>query len=292
MGTFVETPGVDDLGHVVSTLREWQHDGALVQLHSGDIGWHWRFGFDAVRSALRVWRRNEQIFAIGFLDAPDLIRMAIAPGARGDDELLGGLIGDLEDPARGVLPAGAVYVEARCGEILADLFARSGWAPDQAWTPLSRSLSGQLSQIAIRYEVIGADQASLRTLVQRSAFPSSTFTDDKWNAMSTGPLYADARCLVAFNGANEPVAAVTVWSAGQGRPGLLEPMGVHSDHRGRGYGREICHAAMRTLQDLGSSSAVVCTRSANTAAIATYVSAGFTAQPEVCDWHKVTAVSQ
>ncbi len=60
--------------------------------------------------------------------------------------------------------------------------------------------------------------------------------------------YADARCLVGRNQLGESVAAVTVWSAGEGKPGLLEPMGVHraaprprlrpGDHR-RG-GREHC----------------------------------------------------
>jgi ribosomal protein S18 acetylase RimI-like enzyme len=87
--------------------------------------------------------------------------------------------------------------------------------------------------------------------------------------------YADARCLVAYDDHGNAVAAVTVWSAGRGRPGLLEPMGVHAEHRRRGYGMAICVAAAGELKRLGSSSALVCTRSANAAAVATYRSAGF-----------------
>ncbi len=76
------------------------------------------------------------------------------------------------------------------------------------------------------------------------------------------------------------MAEVTVWSAGNGRPGLLEPMGVHAEHRGRGYGRQISLAAAAALRRLGSSSAMVCTPSANVGAVATYQAAGFRPGPE------------
>ena len=87
--------------------------------------------------------------------------------------------------------------------------------------------------------------------------------------------YADARCLVAYDDQGNAVAAVTVWSAGPGKPGLLEPMGVHREHRGHGYGKAITVAAAAALQELGSSSAIVCTPSSNVGAVATYKSAGF-----------------
>lgn len=60
-------------------------------------------------------------------------------------------------------------------------------------------------------------------------------------------------------------------------------MGVHHDHRGRGYGRAITRAAANALRQLGASSAIVCTENARTAALATYTSAGFTADPPVAD---------
>lgn len=88
-------------------------------------------------------------------------------------------------------------------------------------------------------------------------------------------MYGDARCLVGYDAQNAAVAAVTVWSAGPGRPGLIEPLGAHRDHRGHGHGRAITLAAAAGLQEMGSSSAVVCTPSANVAGVAAYVSAGF-----------------
>jgi ribosomal protein S18 acetylase RimI-like enzyme len=101
--------------------------------------------------------------------------------------------------------------------------------------------------------------------------------------MAAGSAYADARCLVAYDDQDNAVAAVTVWSAGPAKPGLLEPMGVHQDHRGHGYGTAISVAAAAALQQLGSSCALVCTANSNAGAVATYESAGFQRLPQRLD---------
>ena len=60
-------------------------------------------------------------------------------------------------------------------------------------------------------------------------------------------------------------------------------MGVHRDHRVRGFGTAITIAGAAALRELGSSSALVCTPSSNVGAVATYRAAGFEALPEVYD---------
>jgi ribosomal protein S18 acetylase RimI-like enzyme len=60
-------------------------------------------------------------------------------------------------------------------------------------------------------------------------------------------------------------------------------MGVHREHRGHGYGTAITVAAAVALRVLGSSSAIVCAKSSNVGAVATYTSAGFQRLPEVRD---------
>jgi len=187
------------------------------------------------------------------------------------------------DPACGVLIAGKVYVEAPQGVLVQDLLFEGGWHADEPWTPLRRDLAEPVRDPGVRIEVIGPERAHVRTVVQRASFDRSTFTDERWHAMAAGLPYADARCLVAYDDHGNAVAAVTVWSAGPGRPGLLEPMGVHRDHRGHGYGKAITVAAAAALQELGSSSALVCTPSRNVGAVATYRSAGFQQLPERLD---------
>lgn len=276
-------PGVDRLSEAARVLREWQNDGAPMQLHPGDLGWFWRFGAEATAAAVRAWSRDGQVLAVGLLDSPGLLRLAIAPAAQRDEELAQQLVEDMTAPERGVLPEGKVNIDAPMGALVHELLSANGWNTDEPWTPLQRDLTDPVEDPGVRIEVIGPELAHARSAVQRASFDGSTFTDEHWHAMAAGSPYADARCLVAYDDQSNAVATVTVWSAGPGRPGLLEPMGVHREHRGHGYGKAITVAAAAALRELGSSSALVCTPSSNVGAVAAYRSAGFQQRPEVRD---------
>jgi GNAT superfamily N-acetyltransferase len=279
----LSTPDVGQLADVVSALRGWQHDGSPMQLHPGDLGWNWRFGAEATAAALRIWSRGGQILAVGFLDSPELLRMTVAPEVWREKELADQVVADVSEPRRGVLPAGRVCVESPDGTRIRNLLSDAGWSAGEPWTPLRRDLTEPVRTADLRVEVIGSGQVPEFTAVHRSAWDSPRFTDEKWHAMAAGLPYADARCLLAHDDQGVAVAGVTVWSAGPGKPGLIEPLGVHAAHRGRGYATAICVAAAAKLQELGSSSALVCTPSALTSAVATYKSAGFQQLPERLD---------
>lgn len=291
MPTVLRVPGTDRLGEIVEALRGWQDDEAPVQLHPGDVGWFWRFGARATAAALRTWHRDGRILAVGLLDAPDLLRLTVAPEVRRDPELAERLVADVTLPERGVLGEGRAAVDAPGGALVRDLLADAGWDLDEPWTPLLRDLTDPVPDPGpdLRIEVTGPERAHVRTAVQRAAFGRPTFTDERWRTMAAGPAYADARCLVAYDRRGDAVAAVTVWSAGYGRPGLLEPMGVHPDHRGHGHGRAVTVAAAAALRELGASSALVSTPSANVAAVATYRSAGFRELPPTRDRYRSAA---
>lgn len=279
-------PEVDGLGDVVRVLAEWQYDGGPVQLHPGDVGWFWRFGEERMAEATRTWSRAGEVLAVGLLDGPELLRLAFAPEALRDEELAQQVVEDVSAPERGVLLEGKMYVESPMGALVQDLLFKDGWESDEPWTPLRRVLGEPVPDPGVRVEVIGPEQAHEWTAVLRASFDGSTFTDERWHAMAAGTPYVDARCLVARNEQGEAVAAVTVWSAGEGKPGLIEPMGVHRAHRRHGYGKAITVAAARALQELGSSSVDVCTPSSNVAAVATYQSAGLERLPERRDLYR------
>ena len=204
-------------------------------------------------------------------------------GNHDDEELARQMVSDASEPAGHVLPRGEASVEARFGGPFRALLVDEGWIAGELWTPLQRDLAKPVKDCGMRVEVIGPERAGVRVAVQRASFDGSTFTDARWLAMASGSPYADARCLVAYDENETAVAAATVWSSGPGRPGLLEPVGVHRGHRGRGYGTAITIAAAFALREMGSSSASVCTRSSNVAAVATYRSAGFDQLSEVPD---------
>ncbi|MCX5143670.1 MULTISPECIES: GNAT family N-acetyltransferase [unclassified Streptomyces] len=281
--TMPDAPGAGRLAEAVGVLREWQDDGAPMQLHPGDLGWFWRAGPEATAAAVRTWSGDGRILAVGLLDGPGLLRLTIAPDARQDEALARQVVADATDPARGVLPAGRANIEAPADALVQELLAGEGWGTDEPWTPLSRDLTEPVRDPGVRIEVTGPERAHVYTAVHRAAFAGSRCTDESWHAMAAGLPYAEARSLVAYDGRGDAVAAVTVWSAGPGRPGLLEPMGVHRDHRRRGHGEAITVAAAAALRELGSSSALVCTPTANPGAVATYEAAGFRRRPEVRD---------
>ncbi|MEG3627613.1 GNAT family N-acetyltransferase [Streptomyces poriticola] len=283
MAIVLRTPGVDGLGEAAGVLREWQYDGAPTQLHPGDLGWFWRFGAERTAASVRTWSRDGRILAVGLLDGAELLRLAIAPDARQDEELAQQLVEDVAEPVRGVLTEGTACMETPEGALVRLLLSEDGWDSDEPWTSLSRDLTEPVQDPGVRIGVIGPEQAAVRTAVQRAAFDSSTFTEERWHAMAAGPPYADARCLVAYDDRGRAVATVTVWSAGPGKPGLVEPMGVHREHRGHGHGKAITVAATAALQRLGSSTAIVSTPTSDAAAVATYKAAGFQPVREVRD---------
>ncbi|WP_310723324.1 GNAT family N-acetyltransferase [Streptomyces sp. N2A] len=286
MAILLGKPGVDGLSEAVGALREWQYDGAPMQLHPGDLGWFWRSGGEATAAAVRTWSRDGQLLAVGLLDGPRLLRLTIAPDIHRDEELARQLVEDVTEPKRGVLPEGKVNVEAPMGALVQELLIENGWHADEPWTPLRRDLTEPVRDPGVRIEVVGPEKAHVFVAVHRAAFDGSRFTDERWHAMAAGLPYADARSLIAYDDQGHAVATVTVWSAGPGRPGLLEPMGVHRDHRRHGYGEAITVAAAATLRELGSSSAIVCTPSSNVGAVATYKSAGFQQCAEARDRYR------
>jgi ribosomal protein S18 acetylase RimI-like enzyme len=198
------------------------------------------------------------------------------------------VVADLAAEGRGVLPAGKVSVESPDGTRVRELLDGTGWRVGEAWTPLRRDLTGAMDEPELRVDVIEPGQESAFTAVHRSAWGSERFTDESWRAMAAGAPFVEARCLLGYDDQGVAVAGVTVWAAGAGRPGLIEPLGVHAAHRGRGNARAICVAAAAHLRELGSSSALVCTPSSHTSAVATYRSAGFQDLPQRLDRERNT----
>lgn len=279
----IYTPTIHDLKPTLEALSAWQSDDAPWQIHPGDIGWFWRFGADATADAVRTWSRDGQILAVGLLDGDDLMRMTFAPDLLQDEALAREVVTDLVHPDRGVLPDGEVFVEAPSTALVQSLLADAGWGTDEPWQPLQHELSELVPQTRLRVEVVESQLVADWIHAIGAAFDHSTFTEQRWHAMAAGIPFADGRCLVGYAHQDVPVAAICVWSAGVRKPGLIEPMGVHRDHRGRGYGKVITTAGATALRDMGASCARVYTQSSNVGAVATYRSAGFRPLPEIRD---------
>lgn len=262
----VRTPAVEELRSVVSSLASFQRE-APAQLHPGDIGWNQMAGAEATAAALRVWEYDDVPVVIGFLDEPTVIRLGVSPEVAADDEVAQAVAEDLSGTH--VLVEDEASVEVRCGDALQRVLRARGWTAGDPWACFRGDLSLPVPDCGLRVEVVEEAQIADRVAVQRASFERSRFTEEKWRAMADGPAYEHAQCLVGYDG-ETAVATITVWSAGRGRPGLIEPMGVHRDHRGRGHGRAIALAGAAALRGMGASSVVVSTPASNTSAVATY----------------------
>lgn len=286
----VTTPDASRLAEVGEALAQWQVDGGPVHLHPGDLGWYSRCGAEETASSIRIWADGGTPSAIGLLDGPQLLRLAIDPMRRKDAGLATAIADSIEHPDGGVFAPGQATVEARGADALTRTLGRRGWQEDEPWVPLRMDISAPVQPTSTRIETIGEDRAGEWVGVHWSAFRGSPLEDGvrqtfihRWLAMISGPFAGASRSLAAFDENGKPVAVTTVWSAGPGRPGLIEPMGVHRDYRGRGYGVEITRAGAAALREMGSSSALVAAEGANSGALATYLAAGFVPDPSDVD---------
>lgn len=107
MAIDLTTPAPDELRAVLTALREWQVEGAPVQLHPGDLGWAWQVGPERLAGLVRTWSRHGRTLAVGFLDGPVVVRLAIAPEA-GDDGSWRG-----RSPQTSATPTGACFLQVR-----------------------------------------------------------------------------------------------------------------------------------------------------------------------------------
>ncbi|QNG39415.1 GNAT family N-acetyltransferase [Geodermatophilaceae bacterium NBWT11] len=269
-------PAVADLPVVLDSLARWQEDWLPVQLHPGDLGWAWRAGAESAAAAVRTWCRGGELLAVGLHDGP-VLRLAIASHAGQDAELADRLVSYVIDPG------GPADVEVRFGDAVEAGLIAAGWTPGESWTPFTWDLGPPVPGPGMDVQVVTAAEAPECVAVHRAAFGSAPGSVEPWHRMVTGPAWSGGTCLLARDAAGTAVAEAVVWSAGPGRPGLIEPMGVHPDHRGHGHGVAVTRAGAAALRAGGSSSVRVATPTALTGAVATYAAAGLTRLDDVRD---------
>ena len=272
--------GRADADETVAALCRWERPGDCGwQLHAGDVGWHLRLDDDVVDGSLLQVRDGGVLVAVGLLDGPAMVRLALDP-----DRLLdGGLAAAVADAVEDRLgrPGSAeAYVDGpAAGRWRAELAGR-GWDLDldpwvHLWRPLGAADAGE--QVPGVAPVSGPVDVADRVAVQRSAFENSTFTEARWAQMTGSTAYDPRLDLLARDEAGIPVAALTAWTAGEGRCALVEPMATAAGHTRQGHGRRLLQGAAAALARAGASGVAVWTPASNEAAVAAYRSAGFSA---------------
>ena len=264
----------------VAVLRQWERPGDCAwQLHAGDVGWHLRRDDDEVDGSLLQVREDGMLLAVGLLDGPGLVRLALDPD-RLQDAGLAAVLADAVEDRLGRPGSAEGYVEGPAAARWRAELAGRGWDLDpdpwlHLWRPLGAGdASRQVPGVA---PLSGPADVADRVAVQRAAFAGSTFTESRWAQMAGSTAYEPRLDLLARDGAGAPVAALTAWTAGQGRCAVVEPMGTAAGHTRQGHGRRLLEGAAAALARAGASGVAVRTPADNTAAVAAYRSAGFSA---------------
>ncbi len=266
----------DDLDRIDMILRSWETPGGCGgTIQAGDIGWKLRFGRQATAESLLEWRSPGGGTAVVVCqDSPDDWWFAMDPALARDRALAD----SIADWAMEVNRGAVMSVDGPgAPSVWRQVFVERGFeATTDAWAHLWMPLGH-----ADAVDVPGVDATSGnaqaiadRVAVQRAAFANSTFTVEKWHAMAAGPSFRPEFDLLARDEAGKAVAAITVWLPGEGKCGMIEPMGTHPDHRRLGHGRRVIRAACAALARAGASGVCVVTPESNAGAVEVYRAAG------------------
>ena len=232
-----------------------------------------RGGSDGCGGAL--WGRDGQVLAVGLVDGPGSCDWR---SRQAEHDRSGPPDGRRREPAGARRPAPGEGL--RRGEIrrIVPGAAAQGRVADEPWTPLQRDLAvGRGLRRAVRGD--RSEAGRVRSAVQRAAFERSTFAEDRWHAMASGPAYQTPGVSSPMTGTTprwrpqrcgRPAGARAARADGRA-PRSSRSRLRHGDHRRRSATRGNSARRARSCVPRGS----------NVGAVATYGSAGFRQLPDV-----------
>jgi ribosomal protein S18 acetylase RimI-like enzyme len=280
MALTVERGGRELAPTAVAALVAWaSRHGPATSLHAGDVGWHLRHDDADLEETIVVVRDGSEVTAVALVESSGL-RPTLRPD-RADDAPVAAAVGavaqSLAERAADSSAPSDVFCDTPTHSALRAWLVARGWGIDpDPWVVLYRPLSQADADLGDRLAAAVAtdDDVRDRVAVQFNAFQHSTFTLHRWHQMAAGPAYRRDLDLVRRDEHGVAVAGATAWAAEPGRVGILEPVGTHRDHVGRGHGRAVTLAAVGALARTGASGVTVQTPLSNTAAVRAYASCG------------------
>ena len=130
---------------------------------------------------------------------------------------------------------------------------------------------------------IAADMVSVLDKEQRAAASYSAFgSSADWDAyvqrymrFTNSPVYDPHKDIVITTAEGRVAAFCNIWIDSVNRVGLFEPVGVHSDFQGQGFGKLVVKEGIMRMRSLGMEQAIVTTSEDNIPARKLYESVGF-----------------
>ncbi len=276
--------------------------GPAVLMTVGDLEyWRCQYGDPAVAmQTCQLWESdNAELVGFAWPEiAPDGSAVVDLCVGTPFNDLFGHIIAWSESSLRHQMPSGLdkLDVTTTCLERDTD------WAAllvDRGWTRTNeffhwyrvRSLHTPLPNCvcpagySLRAVELETDVHQVVAVNNRSrAGPS--LTDATFRAMVDSPMYRRELNLVALAADSTVAAFCTVWYDDRNRFGLFEPVGCEPHHRRRGVTQALMTEAMRRLQRLGATYALVASAATNEAANRLYDSLGLEPRNQKWTWRK------
>jgi predicted N-acetyltransferase YhbS len=259
-----------------------------TDLRIGDLAWivrahtHRELGLD-----IRIWEDGDAVAGWTFFQSSGSFSVFAAPGTV-TDALVDEMLATVEGMAREAIAAGDPL----------NKLCTYGIVPGRS--PLDHALASGLERNGFRCEetdggVLTIDPATLdepsvppgyllaivdtprriigRVEAHRAAFAPSEVTRGMYERVRRNWPYRQELDQIVETESGEVVAFCTAWIDEENAAGLLEPVGVHPNHRRRGLAGAACRAALIALRNAGARTVQVAFTTSEARAL--YESLGF-----------------
>jgi ribosomal protein S18 acetylase RimI-like enzyme len=243
----------------------WRAHGPKVVRHVGDVAWgrYQHVGREAEWKT-RLWEEDGELVAWAWLFRPHELRYQLDPKR---PDLLPAVLDWFEDEAGrsdGPLVTSALPEdEASARELERRGYERVTGGPWLAF--LIRTLAEPVRAPSVpdgfRLRTMHGDEdVEARVAVHRAAFhPSRVTVESYHNVVRAHPYRADLDCVVEAPDGSF-ASYCLAWLDEEVGVGELEPVGTHPDYERRGLASAVCRFALRRLQDIGATTAIVYAR--------------------------------
>ena len=239
------------------TSRCWTPDGFR---HPGQLAWSLGYALpeDLDHGPVRLWYDGDEVAAYAWLEDPIWAEICVHPSAAA---LVPEVAAWLAETAEGALTSMIGENEAWLVEGL----VAAGWsltheAPwmtqhslDLADLPPLPTLDGYT------FRAIRTDEAAARAACHRGAWEGSKVSEAAYRRLMTLPPYRPELDWVVEHDGEMVASALVWWDEGTGST-LVEPVGTHPAHQGRGLAGAVSVAALTAARDLGATHGLVVPR--------------------------------
>ena len=237
--------------------RCWTPDGFR---HPGQLAWSLGYALpeDLEHGPVRLWYDGDEVAAYAWLESPTWAEVCVHPSSACLVPEVSTWLGETADGS-------LTTMVGENEEWLVDGLADAGWSSthEAPWmTQHSVALADLPPVPAVpghMFRAIEHDEVAARAACHRGAWEGSKVSEAAYRRLMTLPPYRPELDWVAEHEGEMIASALLWWDEATGSV-LVEPVGTHPSHRGRGLAGAVSLAALTAARALGATRGLVIPR--------------------------------